>query len=189
MPKTPVDYSKTKIYKIVCNDLAVKELYVGNTTDFVKRRHSHKNNCINHSSKHFNCKVYQYIRDNGGWDNWNMILIEDYPCNNKLEAERQERHWFETLNATLNTNFPSRNYNEWKQDNREHFLNYQKEYYEENKEHRLKQCSNRYFSNKEALNSYYNEKILCACGSYTSRRNKARHEKSQTHITSINSQN
>ena len=34
MPRKEIDYSKTVIYKIVCNDLNVKDVYVGHTTDF-----------------------------------------------------------------------------------------------------------------------------------------------------------
>jgi len=36
MPRTPVDYSKTIIYKIVCKDLSIVDLYVGHTTDLEK---------------------------------------------------------------------------------------------------------------------------------------------------------
>ena len=32
MPRKVVDYSKTVIYKIVCKDLNITELYVGHTT-------------------------------------------------------------------------------------------------------------------------------------------------------------
>ena len=42
MPRKEIDYSKTVIYKIVCNDLNVKDVYVGHTTDFTKRKATHK---------------------------------------------------------------------------------------------------------------------------------------------------
>ena len=51
MPKTPMDYSKTIIYKIVCNDLSIKECYVGHTTDMTKRKCSHKYSCNNMKSE------------------------------------------------------------------------------------------------------------------------------------------
>ena len=38
MPRKAIDYSRTIIYKIVCNDLNVEECYVGSTTDFSKRK-------------------------------------------------------------------------------------------------------------------------------------------------------
>jgi len=34
MPIRATDYSKTIIYKLVCNDPNVMEMYVGHTTDF-----------------------------------------------------------------------------------------------------------------------------------------------------------
>lgn len=34
MPKTLTDYSKVIIYKLVCNDISVNYLYIGNTTNF-----------------------------------------------------------------------------------------------------------------------------------------------------------
>ena len=33
MPSKPMDYSKTRFYKIVCKDLNIKDCYVGHTTD------------------------------------------------------------------------------------------------------------------------------------------------------------
>ena len=76
MPKTPIDYSKCLIYKIVCNDLNVTDLYVGHTTDFSVRKNLHKNDCNNEKGVKYNLKIYQSIRANGGWENWNMVLVE-----------------------------------------------------------------------------------------------------------------
>ena len=41
MPKTPIDYTKTIIYKIICLDLEIKDNYVGSTTSFLKRKQQH----------------------------------------------------------------------------------------------------------------------------------------------------
>ena len=87
MPKKNIDYSKALIYKIVCNDLNIKDCYVGSTTDFTKRKGHHKRGCNNVNTKCYNYNVYQFIRANGGWDNWTMVLVENYPCENKLELE------------------------------------------------------------------------------------------------------
>ena len=38
MPKKNIDYSKTIIYKIVCNDLNIIDVYVGQTTNFTKKK-------------------------------------------------------------------------------------------------------------------------------------------------------
>ena len=123
MTKKPIDYSKTLIYKIVCNDLNVKDLYVGSTTDFRKRKTRHKSDCNNQNSKKYKFNVYQFIRDNGGFDNWTMVLVEKYPCETSLEKLKRERYWYETLGATLNKQVPSQTQQE-----------YAKQYYVENKE-------------------------------------------------------
>ena len=115
MTKTSIDYSKTIIYKIVCNDLNVKDLYVGHTTDFTKRKYQHKNNSINENRKHYTIQSYDFIRKNGGWCNWSMIEIEKFPCNDGNEAKARERYWVETLNSLLNSISPIRSYDELKE--------------------------------------------------------------------------
>ena len=45
MPKTKINYENAIIYKIVCNDLNIKDLYVGHTTDFIRRKYDHKKRC------------------------------------------------------------------------------------------------------------------------------------------------
>lgn len=53
--------------------------------------------------KNKDSKLYNTIRTNGGWDNWDMIEIEKCPCNDANEAHGRERYYIEQLNATLNT--------------------------------------------------------------------------------------
>jgi hypothetical protein len=102
-----IDYVKTIIYKICCNDETIKECYVGHTTNFKQRKIEHKFACCNENSKSYNCKVYSFIRDNGGFNNWKFIEIEKFPCNSKEEAHMRENYWYFNLKATLNTIAPS----------------------------------------------------------------------------------
>ena len=79
-----------KIYQMAVNDqpfsfLFVK-LYVGHTTNFAKRKHHHKNLCQNTNNRGFHRFLYQFLRENGGWENWDMILITTECCMNGLEA-------------------------------------------------------------------------------------------------------
>jgi hypothetical protein len=106
MPKQAIDYSKTIIYKIVCNDLNIKESYIGSTINFRQRKHTHKSYCINEKSEKHKLKIYQTIRANGGWDNWNMIEIEKYSCEDGNEAKTRERYWIEKMQSSLNMNRP-----------------------------------------------------------------------------------
>ena len=103
MPKTDIDYSNTIIYKITCKDTAIKDVYVGHTTNFVQRKHAHKQSCLNSKTVNYKCKLYEVIRANGGWDNWHMEIINLYDCKDHYEARKKEQEYFISLNATLNS--------------------------------------------------------------------------------------
>jgi predicted GIY-YIG superfamily endonuclease len=103
----PIDYSRTIIYKLVCKDPTITDCYVGATTDFTQRRYRHKNNCINEKQKEYDFTVYRFIRANGGFANWDMIMVEEYSCENSIQSATRERYWLETLRATLNINVPN----------------------------------------------------------------------------------
>ena len=103
MPKVKIDYSNTIFYKIFCKDSSVKELYIGHTTNFVQRKYAHKQGCINPKSVNYNCKLYNVIRDNMGWDNWTMEIIAFHNCEDLMAAKKQEQQYFEEYKATLNS--------------------------------------------------------------------------------------
>ena len=101
MPRLNVDYSKTVIYKIQHNEDETL-LYVGSTTNFNNRKSHHKHSCKNESYKKHNLKVYKMIRDNGGWDCFSMVKIEDFPCENGRDAEAREDQLMRELKANMN---------------------------------------------------------------------------------------
>jgi hypothetical protein len=160
MPAKEIDYSKTIIYKIVCNDLAITDLYVGSTTHFTRRKNGHKSRC-NCSTKKAEYKIYQTIRDNGGWLNWSMLQIEEFPCANGNEARARERYWYEQLNANLNTGCPNRSRSEWRELNKEHIKCIVKANYEENRDTYLEYGKKYRDEHKEQIKinnkDYYNE--------------------------------
>jgi len=102
MPKTPIDYSNTSFYKIYCKDARVTDVYVGHTTNFIKRKNSHKS--IAESYSGYNDElVYKTIRLNGGWDNWNMVELEKCSCVNRGHALKKEMEYTIVLKANLNS--------------------------------------------------------------------------------------
>lgn len=103
MPKITIDYTNTIIYRIYCNNPENKDLYVGHTTNFVQRKHNHKQSCMNSKSPCYNLKLYQVIRSNGGWDNWTMEILNFFKCKNGYEARVKEQEYFTLLGATLNS--------------------------------------------------------------------------------------
>jgi uncharacterized C2H2 Zn-finger protein len=76
-------------------------VYVGHTTNFVQRKYAHKQSCIN--EKYGSCKLYDVIRNNGGWNNWKMEIINFFNCKDHYEARIKEQEYFVSLNATLNS--------------------------------------------------------------------------------------
>jgi hypothetical protein len=151
MPRKEINYNNTVIYKIVCNDLTVTDLYVGHTTDFTKRKNQHKTACNNVNCKGYNFKVYKMIRENGGWTNWTMIEIEKYPCIDGNEAKARERYYLELLNAQLNSQVPGRSIKEYREANKEAYLLKNKQYYEQNKDDILLKNKQYKEAKKEAI--------------------------------------
>ena len=106
MPKKPINYDNTIIYKLCCKDPTINKIYIGHTTNFIKRKQQHKSIYNNINQKEYNSYKYHFIRNNGGWDNWCMIEIIKLKCMNIYDALRVERQYIEQLKATLNMNRP-----------------------------------------------------------------------------------
>ena len=184
MPRKEIDYSKTVIYKIVCNNLNVKDVYVGHTTGFTKRKASHKGvlNCPNHHS--YNLKVYTTIRDNGGWENWTMIEIEKYPCNDKNEACSRERHFYELLNANMNIQCPTLDIEKGKKYRKVYMKKYVEDHKDDMKEYMKKYHADYDKAYYQANKERYLEKKACdVCGKLYI--NKTNHNKTKFHNNAI----
>ena len=97
------DYSNTIFYKIFCKDAAITDLYIGHTINFVQRKTKHKHGCNNPSAATYKQKLYNFIRQNGGWDNWRMDIIAYHDCKDKRDALAKEQEYFILYNATLNS--------------------------------------------------------------------------------------
>jgi hypothetical protein len=133
---------------------------VGQTTNFSVRKDRHRTNCYNEKGDKYNLKVYQFIRANGGWNNWSMVEIEKFTCTDSYEAKKRERYWIETLNATLNCQTPSRTKSEWILANKEQIAEYKKIYDLANKEQIAEYKKIYDLSNKEQIaknQKIYNE--------------------------------
>lgn len=102
------DYSNTIFYKIYCKTPEITDVYIGHTTNFVKRKIGHVQSCMNEKSPSYNFKVYSFIREHGGWENWKMEIIGFKCCNSLQEACQEEQKYFEEYNATLNSIQPAK---------------------------------------------------------------------------------
>lgn len=196
MPKSIINYSNTIIYKIVCKDISISDCYVGSTTNFIKRKYSHKHNCYNDNTKEYKRYLYEFIRNNGNWDNWDMIQIEIYNASDSNDAHKRERYYVEELKATLNSNTPSRTKTEYYYENKKTYLEKVKEYsnankeklkeknkkYREINEEKLKEKSKKYREiNREDIKERRSEKIKCICGCTVRKNDLIRHQRSKKH--------
>jgi hypothetical protein len=168
-----VNYEKSIIYKLCCKDPCITDEYVGSTVNFTRRKASHKGNCYNENLSCYNLKVYQYIRECGGWDNWEMVEVERYCATDRKDLNARERFWLEELGATLNMTVPNRSRAEWVDVNKEKISEYHATYRQENKE----KIATYRQENKEKMA----EKVTCECGCIVRRYGVSRHRKTTKH--------
>jgi len=187
MPLKKINYSNTIFYRIVCNDLNITDCYIGHTTNFISRKRNHKQCCNNEKLNAYNFHLYKLIRENGGWDNWSMIMIEQINCKDYNEAIQIERNFIEKYKSNLNSNNPCKLIKEETINDSvdkstikniiEENINIIKEY---NKEYYNNNINKRKEYNKKIFYCDYCKKNISICG-------KSAHLKSNTHILIKNS--
>ena len=165
------------IYKIVCKDETVKEFYIGSTYNINNRIKEHK--CY---SKKSTVTLYKYISDNGGWENFNLIVLETFECNSETKNKViKEQEYINKLNPTLNMkrayatkeqNYKKSNeyYKKWAVQNKQKLKDYNIEYRQKN---------------KDKLSQQRTTKVTCECGSVVSRNNLSAHRKNKKHLELI----
>jgi hypothetical protein len=78
------DYSEGRIYKIICNE--TDEIYIGSCfSDLDTRLRKHKT--------YRDCSAVQILDRN----NYQMLLIENYPCETEKQLRWRERYWYENI--------------------------------------------------------------------------------------------
>lgn len=162
-------YNNGKIYKLI-NKNTNEIIYVGSTTmPLNKRMNQHK-----YDYKRYNhMNHYNYINTIGGFENINILLIENYSCKN-FEELRQREQYYQDLhkNKILNTFNAYINIKEYQQkyriDNydklkkydeirnktecrKEYIRNHRKNYYEKNKIKKLEYNKDYYEKNKDEI--------------------------------------
>ena len=157
MPRLATDYSKCVIYKIQHKDDDTL-LYVGHTTDFIKRKSNHKKRSTNETEEGYGIKLYQMIRQNGGWNMCNMVVVKVFPCENKRQAESEEDRMMREYKANMNSRhsvLDLENVKDYKKryniENKEYIQEQKKQYRVEHKDE-IQENKRRYYEqNKEYL--------------------------------------
>ena len=116
------DYANAKIYKIVGEDGST---YYGSTVQSFRLR---KNEHLSYKGTMAHQKIISQM-------DWDMILIENYPCESKKELEQREA-WYIRENPCVNRCIPGRTKKEYYEDHREKINSRAKKHYQENHEHK-----------------------------------------------------
>ena len=182
-------YQNGKIYKIV--DVGYNSCYIGSTCESLSQRMARHRNKYLYGSERDKGRRINSLFDEFGVENCKIELVEEYPCNNKMELLRQEGHHIRE-NECVNKIVSGRTNKEYRDEFKEHLQKKAKEHYYDNWEYKqqqkkvykdlnkdkIKQISKDYWERKreELL-----EKKICECGKIYTLQHKKRHEKSQKH--------
>ena len=147
------------IYQIYCRD----KVYIGHTANFARRARQHSKICRTTTDQSHHLRVYKHIRLNGGWENCICVPIDTQHLQSKTEARTLERQWVEKTGATLNMVRPIRT--------RDDILAGKKASYQ--------RCRDKILKTKSTT-------VVCECGKTVTRGKIARHRRTKSHISSIN---
>jgi hypothetical protein len=199
------DYSQGKIYKIISSECDL--VYYGSTVDplnvrLIKHKSSYK--CYLEGKKNY-ITSFEIIHKG----NYEIVLVENYPCNSKEELRLREGEYIKN-NECVNKFIPGRTTKEYHEANKEKIREYNKKYRVEhndelreyNKKYRvehndeLREYNKKYRvehndelreqhkqyreANKEKIREHKNKKVICEiCGIETLKSNISRHQKSK----------
>jgi hypothetical protein len=171
-------YQTGKIYKIVnIND--PEEFYIGSTKNLLRSRwQGHKQAC----EKNPHRKLYLLMNELG-LDCFKIILLEDYPCDNRDQLRMREHHWITLLKPKLNQikAYLSQEdkvlyKKEHKAVHKEQYAQWSKTSYEEHKEERIVYHKNYYEQHKDEILAVMKLPVECeTCGKLISKGNMLRH--------------
>jgi hypothetical protein len=188
----------------------VKEIYIGSTKQpLYKRFYEHKKHCNNENYKEYLEYKYQFIRDNGGIANWQIVEIDRYDIDDNQMKLKKEREYVDLLKPELNCCKPYLSkdekveyHKEYYKNNKNEILDKRKEYYKNNKNEILEynkeynkinknKISNQKKEyrkiNKDKILEYNKKKVTCECGCIINKQSLLRHQRSKKHINLLNS--
>jgi hypothetical protein len=146
------DYSKTKIYKIESH--LGDKIYIGSTAKQYLSQRFQQHKSAYKQWKNGKCsKITSYeLFDEYGVDNCQIVLIEEYPCNNKDAKNAKESHYIRELQC-VNKYIPGRTGKQYYEDNKDK----KKQYQEDNRDHILERQKQYYEENKDKSKQYYKD--------------------------------
>ena len=160
------------VYKIECKDKSNPHIYIGSTTNLKSRKWDHKKRYTQPYRYGHKLKLYETMRENGGWDNFEFSPIEELIGVTKLQAHIREQFWIDYYKPNLNSKNAFTDQKQYKEDNKERFRVTNKIRYEQI---------------KDEINAKRREKYTCECGKSLRKDQRIIHDKSNSHILYIKS--
>jgi hypothetical protein len=185
-------YKNGKIYKIVDN--TNDNIYIGSTCKLLCRRlaqHRYQYKKYLEEKKKY-LTSFEILKNN----DYDIVLLEVFPCKSKEELNKRERYYIEN-NICVNKYIPLRTQKEYYLENRDDILLKQNVAYTLNKKNILKKQKDYYLKNKdkilEKVRKYSvlnndniklrrNERIFCECGTKILKYNISAHRNTKKHI-------
>lgn len=171
--KTENKYQRGKIYKIISNQ--TEDVYIGSTCELYlcnrlsKHKSTYKQNLKGNYGETTSFQIVKY-------DDAMIVLIEKYPCNDKMELHKRERYHIDT-NECVNKCRPGIKNELGKE---KYYKQYNARYYEKNYE-KIKLTQNNIYAskrdekiaqvkkynteNKDKVKKWKETKNECTCGS------------------------
>jgi len=147
------------IYLIVCNDTK-EAIYVGSTSCIQSRQalHKHKTNCF--SSVGYNKPMYQYIREHGGFFNFQFKISWRGTIASRRDLHEREQTVIDTYSNGLlfNRNDAVRNVQQAAKTARERSLKYYHDH-----------------------SGHINRRVQCPCGAIITYNGRTMHNRTQKH--------
>lgn len=156
------------IYKLIKKGAINDDMvYIGSTKDIIERWRIHILRCKDEKNSKHHLKVYKYIRENGGIDEWEMIIIDEIEvpldeCEQRDKCEDEYIRRYDAINK-LNGIYNRRTNRQYYEDNLEKLKEINKKWKIENKELIKEQSKAYYINNREKCNTsnkirYYNKR-------------------------------
>jgi hypothetical protein len=186
------------IYKLYCKNTEVTDFYIGSSVNAQERYWSHKVDCNNPNRRNYVIKLYTFIREHGGMENWTFEIIDkcEFHLRNQIEQD-----WIDKLKPTLNMDRAHIRPEERKlisqqyhQDNKEAIHQKKAEYYQANADVIKQKAKEHLESNREAINARRRElaklspMITCVCGGVYRECNASGHPRTKQHQEYIKSE-
>jgi len=103
-------------YKLKHSTDDTKRCYIGSTENIKKRMKEHRRS---YDGDYKYGRLYGYIRNNGGWDEWTFEILETKECEMRRHRLTREGELIREHNATLNIVMPGNDVVDYEDDRKQ----------------------------------------------------------------------